>query len=862
MMEAKSLPTRSPRQEESQALHAANSATDSGGERSDVDVLFEHGMALCQNGRFSEAESTLRRILKIEPGHCDTLHFLGMVCSQLGNHAEALRHIDAALQINAEASVVHSSRGNVLAALKRLDEALASFDRAIALDPHSAMVFSNRGNAQLELGQFEEAVASYDRAIALDPDDAEACYGCGSALQQLGRLEEALAGYDRAIAIRPDYAEAFNNRGVALHDLKRFDEAVASYDRAIAIRPDFPEAFNNRGNAFRELFLLQEAMASYEQAITLRSDFAEAWSNRGAALQELKRLDEAMASYDKAIAIRPDYAEAFDKRGNTLVRLGRFEDALANYDKAIAFKPDYAEAFSNRGNALRKLRRFDEELASYDKAIALKPDFAEAFNNRGSALGELKRFDEALASYGQAIALDPDYADAYTNRALLNLLLGKYRAGWEENQWRWSKRELPGPPLNVVAATWRGEDLNGRSIFVPTEQGLGDVIQFARYLPLLAQRKANVTFFVPSRLIRLLRPLTVGMRVVPGLADREAFDFQCALMDLPLPLNTDLPSIPADVPYLSAEDDSIARWRQRIGTEGFKIGIAWQGNPYAAIDEGRSIPLEQFAPLSRVEGVRLISLQKHHGLDQLARLPPDTKIETLGDDFDNGPDAFLDTAAVMASLDLIITSDTAIAHLAGALGRPTWVALKYVPDWRWLLDRNDSPWYPTLRLFRQPERENWKAVFTEIEQNLHKLVTAASSRETLALPNPTVPISWGEFIDKITILEIKQKRLESSEAVDHVRRELTALMSAAQHVDLNDAHLGRLTAELRLVNDTLWDIEDRIRGKEAEQSFDPVFIELARSVYIHNDKRADLKRRINLLMKSSIVEEKQYTSYG
>jgi tetratricopeptide (TPR) repeat protein len=851
-----------PQREDSRAARPESSATDPRGKPSDVDTLLEHGMALCQGGRFSEGESTFRRILEIEPGHFETLHFLGMVCSQLGNHAEALRHIEAALQVNAEAAAVHSSRGNVLAALKRFEEALASFDTAIALDAHSPMVFSNRGNAQLELGRFEEAVASYDRAIALDPDDAEAYYGRGSALAELGRPEVAVASYDRAIAIRPDYAEAFNNRGVALQELQRFDEALASYQKALALRPAFAEVFNNRGNAFRELFLLNEALASYDRALALKSDFAEAWSNRGAALQELKRFDEALASFDKAIAIRPDYAEAFDKRGGALVKLGRFEDALANYDKAIALKPDYAETFSNRGNALRKLRRFDEELTNYDKAIALKPDYAEAFNNRGSALGDLKRFDEALASYDRALALNPDYAEAYTNRALLNLLLGKYRAGWEDNQWRWKKRELPGLSLDVAAETWRGEDLNGRSLFVSTEQGFGDVIQFARYLPLLAQCKANVTFFVPAKLIRLLRPLTAGMRVVPGIADREAFDFQCALMDLPLPFNTDLSSIPADIPYLKAEDDLIARWRQRIGTEGFKIGIAWQGYPHAAVDEGRSIPLEQFVPLSRVEGIRLISLQKHYGLDQLARLPPEVRIETLGDDFDNGPDAFVDTAAVMANLDLIISSDTSIVHLAGALGRPTWVALKYVPDWRWLLDRDDSPWYPTLRLFRQPERENWKAVFTEIEQELRKLVTAASPRKTIAAPNPTVPISWGEFIDKITILEIKQKRLKSPDAVDNVRRELMALMSAAQDVHLNDAHLGLLTAELRLVNDTLWDIEDRIRGKEAEKSFDQAFIELARSVYIHNDKRADLKRRINLLMKSSIVEEKEYTSYS
>ena len=261
-----------------------------------------------------------------------------------------------------------------------------------------------------------------------------------------------------------------------------------------------------------------------------------------------------------------------------------------------------------------------------------------------------------------------------------------------------------------------------RRLLVFSEQGLGDVIQFVRYLPLLLEREANVTFLTSAKLIRLLRPLTAKIAVISATNENAIYDFQCALVSLSHQFNTNLSSIPNQVPYLAAEEELVARWKAGIGEHGFKIGIAWQGNPRAPIDQGRSIPVAEFVPLSGLPGVRLISLQKHYGLDQLALLQPDSKLETLGDDCDNGPDAFVDTAAVMESLDLIITSDTSIAHLAGALGRPTWVVLRHVPDWRWMLDRDDSPWYPTMRLFRQSARDDWRSVFAAIERELRSLL--------------------------------------------------------------------------------------------------------------------------------------------
>jgi len=305
---------------------------------------------------------------------------------------------------------------------------------------------------------------------------------------------------------------------------------------------------------------------------------------------------------------------------------------------------------------------------------------------------------------------------------MLRLLIGRFGDGWADHEWRWQANNLP-KPAKIIGRPWRGEDLRGRSIAVYSEQGLGDVIQFVRYLPLLIERGAVVSLFVPENLIRLLRPFSPPVTISASTDDRVSFDFQCALMSLPLWFRTDLSSIPNAIPYLTAENDLVARWNQKLGSHGFKIGIAWQGKPGGPIDQGRSIPLAEFAPLAKIAGVRLISLQKTHGLDQLKRLPADTNIETFGEEFDSGSDAFVDTAAVMRNLDLIITSDTSIAHLAGALGRPTWIALKQVPDWRWLLERDDSPWYPTVRLFRQQTAGDWKSVFTKIDRELRSLAS-------------------------------------------------------------------------------------------------------------------------------------------
>jgi hypothetical protein len=312
------------------------------------------------------------------------------------------------------------------------------------------------------------------------------------------------------------------------------------------------------------------------------------------------------------------------------------------------------------------------------------------------------------------------------------LLLGHYKEGWQDYEWRWRARDFLSKRPDLKIPNWQGENLPGHHLLVYSEQGLGDIIQFVRYLPLLLQRNYKITFLTSEKLARLFRHSIPSLHVTDSLQGLQGVDAQVALISLPYFFKTNLSSTPNQVPYLSAEAELKMAWRARIGAHGFKIGISWQGNPVGTIDTGRSVPLKEFVRLSKIPKIRLISLQKHVGLDQLADLPEGAKIETLGDDFDSGPDAFVDTAAVMNNLDLIITGDTSIAHLAGALGRPTWLALKQVPDWRWMLDREDSPWYPTLRLFRQPQRDDWGCVFSKIEKSLHELLNAEPNCDGLA----------------------------------------------------------------------------------------------------------------------------------
>lgn len=645
------------------------------------------------------------------------------MCMNQGQFRKAARFMDDFIRRNPRSHVGHYKLAQINFLSGKPAEALKGYASAIQCAPDFPDAHGDKGMALASIGRFEDAIACYDDAIKLDVDYAEAYYNKGLALVELGRNADALAAF-RATVIKKPFPAARLSLAAALRANRLFDEALSELDRLTRELNDYPDAFYNRGNVLRDLERFDEAVASYNRAIALNPDHAESYDNRGLVLVELKRFAEALASHDKAIALKPDYAEAHTNRGSALAEMKRYEEAIDAHVKAIALKPDYAEAYVNHAAALGGLGRFEEALACLDKAIALKPDEAEAHCNRGVALGELKRFDEALASHDKAIELKADHADSHWGKACLQLRLGQMAAGWQNYEWR---VRIKGPRVQRTIAAPRLQsprDLQGKKILVHWEQGFGDTIQMSRYLSLLQDAGAEVLFSPQAKLSRLLRNLNAEFQCVDidSGAQGLSIDAHIPLMSLPLLFETSLDTIPASTAYLDAEAALVSKWRDQLGGQGYKIGICWKGSSAFKGDAARSFSISHFEKISKLPGVRLISLHKGDGESQLNSLPEGMVVETLGDDFDAGDDAFIDTAAVMKCLDLVITSDTSVAHLAGALGVPVWVALQFSPDWRWMNDRPDSPWYPTMRLFRQQARGDWPGVFDDIAAALEGAV--------------------------------------------------------------------------------------------------------------------------------------------
>ena len=467
---------------------------------------------------------------------------------------------------------------------------------------------------------------------------------------------------------------------------------------------------------------LAEAQLIYEKILRKQSNHFDALHLLGVIFWQTRQLERAVELIDKAIKISPNNAAFYSNRGNALQDLKQFDAAIASYDKAIQLKPDYADAYSNRGLALQGLKKFDAAIASYDKAIQLKPGYAEAYYNRGNALQDLKQFDAAIASYDKAIQLKPDYVEVYWNNSLALLRLGDFSRGWELYEWRWRRDDPIFEGRGFTKPLWLGiESLQNKTILIHAEQGLGDTIQFCRYVKSVTSIAAKVVLEVQPSLVKLMEELDLSLDILARGTTLPNFDYHCPLLSLPLAFqNIGDTAIPTES-YIKAGQARIEKWRSHFNNEQFNIGINWQGNANLKIDIGRSFPLALFEGVASFSKVKLFSLQKNEGTEQLNNLPKEMVIESFGEDVDS-EGAFLDTAAIIKSLDLVITSDTAVAHLAGALGCRVWLVLKWVPDWRWMLDEDSSSWYPSMRLFRQNKADDWEGVFDKIESELNLLV--------------------------------------------------------------------------------------------------------------------------------------------
>ncbi|HVZ01566.1 MAG TPA: tetratricopeptide repeat-containing glycosyltransferase family protein [Dongiaceae bacterium] len=572
----------------------------------------------------------------------------------------------------------------------------------------------------------EETGARLDASPPRKADDALAAV---RALERAGRLGAAAARCRALLQDDPGNGAAWFLLSGVEQRRKRPAAALEAIERAVECDAGSAPAWCRRGSILRSLQRLEEAAESQRRAIAVDPDYAEAHSNLGNCLYDLGRWAAAAEHYQRAVAINPGYVQAHNNLGVALGKLDQDVAALASFHRALVLKPDYAGAMLNLGEALLKQNQLAEAEAALRRAAALAPDSGEAHLQLAAALLRMERADAAEPSLQRAIALVPGHAEAEFDLALLLLSQGRFAEGWKHYEARWRLRENANNPtarqMRRSVTPWAGEPLDGKAILIQDEQGLGDTIQFCRYVPLLAERGAKVTFLATRSLVRLLSPIAAVAEVAARVEVDRPFDYRAALLGLPRIFGTGLDSVPrTEGPYLRAEPDRVDAWRARIGTGGFRIAVCWQGNPNVRVDRGRSIPLGAFAPLASLPGVRLISVQKRYGLEQLDHLPSGMRVETLGPDFDQGRDAFLDTAAVMASCDLVVTSDTSVAHLAGALDRPTWLGLSTTADWRWLRQRRDSPWYRSMTLFRQREAGDWSTVFAEMADSLGGILGA------------------------------------------------------------------------------------------------------------------------------------------
>jgi tetratricopeptide (TPR) repeat protein len=606
--------------------------------------------------------------------------------------------------------------------MKRFAEARDACDKALALDPDNPDAWNNLGNARRELGDIEGAAEAYQTAYGLHPGMITALGNLSTLLRAMKRPGEAIPVLRRALETDPYFADGWNELGNCLQEVGQHAESLGAYAEALKVNPEHAEALSNTAVALTELKRFDEAIDYADRAIRLRADYADAWHNRGNARRCRKDFDEAIADFRHALSLKPGLANAHNNIGIILHEQGKREEALAEFDQAAALDPNLSEVHGNRANVLRELNRFEEALAEYDAAIALKSGLRDAHNNRAICLAEMRRFPEAIAEFEEAQRIDPEFAEAPWNKSILLIMSGRDEEGWRDYELRWKRQEFLDKPNPYGKKPWLGQtSISGKIVLLTAEQGIGDTLQMLRYIPLLTTQGARVLAAVQNPLVELVRAMPGAWGVLGEREPIPHWDEFVPTMSLPLAFGGRAADYPANIPYLFAPEAAQARWAERLGPKVKpRIALAWSGSRDHKNDHNRSMALETLRPLLDVDA-EFISLQIDH---RERDLPLDPRILNLQDEIKD----FVDTAAIMALCDLVISVDTSAAHLAGALGRPLWLLLPYMPDFRWYLEGDQTPWYPTARLWRQGDDRSWPPVIERVKAEAEAWATSVRDK--------------------------------------------------------------------------------------------------------------------------------------
>jgi len=673
------------------------------------------GFVLNEQKLYEEASQSLKLAIRFNPKLEDAHYLLAMISQELGNLEDAITLFNKAIEIKPDFEIAYHGLGRALIQNDKTEQAKTIFIKANTIFPNAVDFLFHLGKLYAHEGNIDKAIDCFQNVLAIQPDFAEAHFNVGLALQIQDKQDAATTSFQNVLSIEPDHVGAHANLGVILQKQGKLDAAIASYRSALNLNFRLAEVHNLLASALHSQGKLDEAIQHLQQAVAINPNYADAYKNLGAMFEIQKNFEASVENYLAALSINPGYAEAHSSLANAFRALGKYDAALASGQLALELNPDLAETHFNLANIYNDMRQHEAAIAHFQTAISIKPDYAFAHYNLAAIFLERCNWHQAIPCFEKTIALIPDFAMAHLNLSCCQLLLGQYEVGWAEYEWRWQTDHMRLRKHSFVQPLWLGkEPLLGKTILLDHEQGFGDTIQFCRFAKLIAAQGAKVLLVVPPALRLLLTGIEGVDQLLSNGDPLPAFDYHCPLMSLPLALSTQTNNIPSTDHYIQADTTHMHKWQGKLkGKSGPRVGLVWSGSTEHQHDNKRTIPLASLLPFLP-EHVQLVSLQKELRPIDKETLLSRNDIPHFGDELQT----FMDTAGLIANLDLVISVDTSVAHLAGAMGKPVWILLPFSPDWRWMLERKDSPWYLSARLFRQPAPGDWNSVLSNLRDAL------------------------------------------------------------------------------------------------------------------------------------------------